>query len=272
MSDFPFVPVNTVNSISEVIVAIHFEQPLPNSILARTRELKSVFKNELPAQEDLTRFEFVSAGLNAPPPITAFGGVQLRRIKPDASVGWQLRVADNSISAHCLEYDRWTNVWPKLQEYMATALAHVAGSNVEVGAVAFQFIDRFVLKAGGKYDPSLLLKPDTPYLTPNSFRGDYRWHSFSGWYEKDEGDFEVLQQLNVTSAGGAADPISVTIDHNQLRKKTKPGELGRYRTFDKKAQFWNHLANSLHIRNKRVLSDLLSDRAQNLIGMNSNAG
>jgi hypothetical protein len=95
-----FQPINKAHSIVEIMFFVSFSQELPHGAIAALQSLREEFKADLPRYNELKTVRFNFAGNVGEPALNQVvyqmvGGFELQRIKPDGTVEWMLRVAEN---------------------------------------------------------------------------------------------------------------------------------------------------------------------------------
>ena len=272
-----FTPINKAHAIVEAVVFIEFIPDLSGSMTS-LRGLVDNLKDELPAadMQQMFRVELKAEGSSVGvAPSMSFG---LRRIAPNGMPMWIMQVGPNAISVHCLDYSRWATVWPKCNKYLSHAFKSLGAVPVEVGAVGWKVVDRFLhIGEIATYDASQLFRRDSSVLHGRAFNSEARWHCHTGWFDRLGADSgfdgrNVLNQLNIDSGMNLVEGKTqaiVTVDHTLMLRKASDGDLAVFASPAEGTDTPLHrLVGLFHKRNKRVLGELLTEQMAKSIALN----
>ena len=264
-----FEPVNKAHAIVEMVLFCHFEPEFDESAISSLMELEDDLKEELPrfrqVHGNYTEIDLSGQGLKSYQ--TRLVGIEMRKAGSEGSAEWLLRTDPFSVSVHCLDYTRWEEVGAKALDFLRRALHKIGATQSTPTALGLKYIDRF--SYGGtedRYDPALLFRRDTTLLHQRAFTSGMRWHCHSGWFEPLDNlpeELECLNQVNIDAAfltvSGARRHMT-TIDHNAVVKGRHQENLADFLASNEDEHTLLHrLTETLHLVNKRVLMDLLTD-------------
>lgn len=279
-----FNPVGRVHAIVETIFSIQFSGVLVADQLAHCIE-------QLKAHEGINKFfyspsqpivelEFEMTETGPVPranPVEV--GLNMTRVE-DNKLTWTFVFNNNNLSLHTFKYTRWDTegespVWPVAREFLNQALIWLSEVGMGVSRFSLKTVDDFRLNASAEYyNINELFNPDTAQrlLPPNIFqlKLPVQWHSQNGWFEpypsKEWGDAEILSQLNVFSdfrpSENAIIPM-IRIEHSSslsLKNRSPMKE-------DSYLDNLNTTYNSLHLHNKKLVGDLLTQDMKDRIGL-----
>lgn len=260
-----FKPLREAHAISEMVAFIETVRPFDTEVLTKLSKLQRTLRKELPKFETvqtvtatvdmqnnaLSRAEMLSPKL---------GGIVLQRIGPDGEAQWVLRIMENVIAVHCLDYTRWADVWKKTRKYLVEVFALLDISQNPVSGIGIKYVDKFIHELGdGDYDASQLIKKESALITPVIFDKGPLWHSHCGWYESSgpESKARFLNQCNVSTIYEKTDHVT-TVEHNALMRYLSP-VLNPLRAGKNDATLLDEVMEELHEANKRLLRGLLTD-------------
>uniref|UniRef100_A0A7C1T8F5 TIGR04255 family protein n=1 Tax=Agrobacterium albertimagni TaxID=147266 RepID=A0A7C1T8F5_9HYPH len=268
MEKLMFEPLNKGHAISEAIFFFEFDN-IPAAVLTLMLDAYPKVATDLPRNDPMPGmfFEQSSAGFS----MNQVPGAEWKHFKPDGNPDWLARITPNSVSVHCMEYSRWTEVWPKAYRILAEIFQPCEQHLLPLMNVGLRYVDRFdFTNDPALYDARLLIRAGSPHIAPQVLDCGARWHSYTGWFEfSKELGMEVLQQLNVDAVEqiGTKLPI-VSITHASLLRGQAPGQLDNFRRF-------THMSDSMiarlmsvaHSNNQRLLREVLTDDMLNGIGL-----
>lgn len=273
-----FEPVNNAHAIVEMVLFCQFEPELDELAIARLMELEDdpELKDELTKFETLQGNEFqISASGIASSPVRPLG-IHMRRTGPDGEPEWMLRTDPHTIAVHCLDYTRWDEVGAQARAFLQKALHKIGTTESTLAALGLKYVDRFSYSGSEEdYDPAVLFRRDTSLLHKRAFTSKMRWHCHSGWFEQPEElereQLECLNQVNVDAAfltvSGARRHMT-TIDHNAVVRGLNAENLAAFLASEEDEDALLHrLTEALHLVNKRVLIDLLTDEMATRINL-----
>lgn len=261
----PFRPINKAHAIVEVVWFAQFSGEFSKGALIKFSSLKDDLADDLPKFSEMHK---LSLAITPQGPVAQqeLGGIEFQRIKKDGSLEWMLRIQDNSISVHCLDYSRWAKSWQEASSYLYKAFGKIEGPELPVALVGLKYIDRFLYEGpSDQLDISKLFRTDSELLFDKAFTAGPLWHCHTGWFDGVDGsDLSCLNQLNIDAAYttiAGERKHTTTIDHNAL-VRFPPGDGSQLRVIvgdsaNNETRF-HKIMDVLHTKNKKVLGSLLA--------------
>ncbi|MGP4691597.1 TIGR04255 family protein [Agrobacterium cavarae] len=255
-----FEPMNKGHAISEATFFFEFDNiptPILNAMLATHNAVADLLPRNDPAFGMM--FEQSSAGFS----MNQIPGAEWKHFSPDGNASWIARIMQNTVSVHCLQYNRWSEVWPKAFRILAAIFSAAKGQPLPLSNVGLRYVDRFDFKGDVRnYTLQSLIRRDSPHVADRVLNAGPRWHNYTGWFDtSDELRTEILQQLNIDAIVqmGTNLPI-VSVTHASVVRGENPAELDKYRDF-------THISESpvaklmatARNNNHKLLRELLTD-------------
>jgi uncharacterized protein (TIGR04255 family) len=265
MSDHRFQPIYQAHAIVEMVVFFELAYGLEGH-MAHLLSIRSDMAQDFPSSDILQSIE-ISFPQNQDP---KNGGIELRRYKPDGTPEWLIRIISRTISIHCLEYTRWQDVWPKINQYISTIFARLSETGLQLSAVGLKYIDQFIFEGDIKdYDLSHLFKKDTSLLNSRAFSSGAHWHCHCGWFQEMPGLGKVLSQMNTTGIAQDEQHGVIVIDHTfTLHAQTQDVPLATCLLPDLAGEdARSNIVKEMHRANKCLLGELLVDSMQQRISL-----
>ena len=260
-----FIPINKAHAIVEVVWFIQFLGQFPKGALIKFSSLKEELADDLPKFSEMQKLSFAITPQGSVAQ-QDLGGLEFQRIKKDGSLEWMLRIQDNSISVHCLDYSRWVNSWREASTYLYKALGKIEGPELPISLVGLKYIDRFVYDGStDQFDISHLFQINSELLFSKAFTAGPLWHCHTGWFDDVDGsNLQCLNQLNIdatyTTIAGQR-KHTTTIDHNAL-VRFPPGDDNHLQVIvgdsPNNETRLHKIMDTLHTKNKKILGSLLT--------------
>lgn len=268
--ELSYSPINNAHSIVETVFFIQFSPVFGASTRRKLISIRDELKGQFPKSNLINRtvlnFDPAEGGqtvMNEVEPV----GVELQRTSVDGSrLEWMLRITEDMVSVHCLDYTRWDEVWQQAETYLNKVFGYIDGSDSFVSSIGLRCIDRFLYKDDPEQSNlAELFKQDTPYIAKTAFTHGHLWHCHSGWFESLD-DLQCLNQLNANADFANIDgnkTLSITVDHSataiveQNSNQTTALAL---------------IMSQLHDKNKRLLIDLLTEQMARRINLSLTTG
>lgn len=263
-----FEPHNDGHAISEAVFSVEFK-PLPSNVLQKMLDNYPALSSLLPSKQEISgmRFEQSGSGFS----FEQVPGAEWKKFGPDGKHDWIVRITPNSVSVHCLNYDRWNEVWGRSKFLLGTLFAALDDYRADVLSVGLRYIDQFEFRGNiENYNPQDLFVENCAYVPKSILTKGTRWHAYSGWFEDDaQLEYEVLHQLNIDAVEmlPGSSPV-ITINHAAL---IQSGPAGRLEKFAHLSQITDgpldSFMNKAHDRNKEIVRDILSQEMMVRIGL-----
>lgn len=273
-----YSPINGAHSIVEVVFFVQFNPLFSQATIKKLISVEHDLKDDLPKSNPLKRVTFQ---LGQEKQSSAFQdelivGIELQSIRKDGSLDWMLRTTEDTISIHCLDYTRWDDVWGQAEGYLKKVFGYIEGSDSFISSIGLKCIDRFLYEGDLDYsDLSELFRPETPHLVKTVFTCGLLWHCHSGWFDN-LNNSQCLNQLNIDAnfiniRGNKV--LAVTVDHNAIAfmendetPSTVLEQNGNQMTV------LSEIMKALHLKNKHLLIELLSEQMTNRINLSLPSG
>jgi len=258
-------PCNKDHAIEEAVFVIRLTSPLSQKhfdnilSLKETHEIKATFPR---IRQTVGRVIGVKFEKNQQPVIEEpeakpnLAGIFFERFKPSGLPEKVLAAEGDRIAFHCFEYSRWKDVWKEARNFLKDISIYL--SDLRAAIIALNVRDKFIFKGSPKsFDPAILFKKRTPYLTPNIFKIRDLWHCHHGYFEEVKNpkvDKELLV-TNTSTEKSRGKELNVKINCF-FEARLKPPGISVQELFDEE-DLINELMTDLHNKNKRVLNDTI---------------
>jgi uncharacterized protein (TIGR04255 family) len=261
-----FKPLNADHAISAAAFSLNFASALGPAAIEKAKEIEPTVKEFLPGVSVIPGMPANMLLALTQPPKMVSEGIVFQRVKPDGTPAWLLTAQQNFVSAHCMEYTRWEEVWTRVRDWLLDLYLKVKTDELALYSISLQYVDQFL--ADNPVDDSTLdelFRPETEYLPRRTFKNQSLWHVNQGWYSTTTKPVEgrALNVLNIT-ARGVEDRTVLNIDH-LMRCEVKDPRLELFAGDPKKKLLIDSVMEDFHAQNKGVLRDLLSDQMRKLI-------
>jgi uncharacterized protein (TIGR04255 family) len=176
---------------------------------------------------------------------------------------WALSLRPEFFSCNCTVYDRWVNVKPRAVSFLKRIAAGALNRGNVIQAIGLQYSDVFRWGSDDAEAMQELLRHDSPLLPQSIFTHKSLWHTHNGWFSAAPDGHRMLNTLN----------IDLTIEsHEQVIRINGQHRMQAVAFDDASSQNLaidelDIIADHLHMSNKLVLQNLLSDSALQLINM-----
>lgn len=268
-----YSPINDAHSIVEIVVFVQFNPGFSQATLKNIISVEHDLKEELPKANPIKRVTFRLGQEQQPsePQDESIAGIELQSIRKDGSLDWMLRIAEDTISVHCLDYTRWNDVWGKAGRYLKKVFGYIEGSDSFISSIGLKCIDRFLYEGDPNHsDLSELFKPETAHIVKTAFTCGLLWHCHSGWFDK-LNNSQCLNQLNIDAnfiniRGNKV--LAITVDHNAIAIMENDDTLSSVLEQNgNQMTMLSEIMNALHLKNKHLLIELLSEQMTNRINL-----
>lgn len=253
-------PIAGNNAIQNAAFAIDWQVELKSSELqvihaAIESELKAEFPSQLPQQHQTFSFVSDASTHKFSPSIELGGYLYEKRSHFSNAPTRSISLSKQSLIIIINEYSRWESIWVDVDRYFKTILKHI--KDTPIANIALQYSDMFVWKDDPKsLNLAEVFKPNSKYLTPNVLSLKGLWHSHHGYIVElaDPVAHARLDNINVNLIDNAGVlSVQITTSHRATLKDA---------IWPKNEQIFdiiNKIMNALHVENKLVMSELLSD-------------
>ncbi|WP_333907129.1 TIGR04255 family protein [Delftia acidovorans] len=278
MIDKSIQPISGVHAIEVMAMGIEWVEPLNKQQLAK---LQQVYENSAELKVFLPQISTVKklsikqvhelpvGDQNEPrmvqPPqfISEDAGFDIRRIEIDGKLSWSASVHSEVLAFTCHKYDRWHLVKPNALKVLTAIVEAALACGAKIKVIGLQYQDCFKLTEG--ISPKItneLFRRDGKWIPGHIFDEPSYWHSHQGWFSSGLGGRRILNNVNVDISdsentclariGGQHRVFSASFDGAQ----ELPIDLNEL----------DNVLDFLHIENKNVINNMLSDKALLSIG------
>ena len=252
------------HAIEEAVFVIRLTSPLSQKhfdnilSLKETHEIKATFPRirQTVGRVMGVKFEKDQQPVIEPETKSNLTGIFFERFKPSGLAEKVLAAEGDRIVFHCFEYTRWNEIWQEARNFLKAISFFL--SDLRVAIVALNVRDKFIFKGSPKsFDPAILFKKGSPYLTPNIFKIRELWHCHHGYFEKvtnQKVDKELLVTNTSTEMSGSNE-LNAKINCFFEARLNPPG-IDVQELFDE-TDLIDELMTDLHYKNKKVLNDII---------------
>ncbi len=271
-----FTPLHGAHAIAEAIAYVKVAPDFTIKDLRLIMDLKSALNDELPKFDILKKYQTFLKQDKDGVAITQQSsetevGIEAQRVKKDASIEWILRIDDNSITIHCLDYQRWNDFLEYVLKILNIVISKIKSAESSVSTIGLKVVDNFLYEGQIESYAADKLFRKNDYLANNCFKVHDRWHCHTGWFEETSiDDTSILNQLNVgalyKNIEGKKTHVT-SIDHNAVIRfqGTKLNNLYVLIDPENDPSLLRTYLSELHRLNKNVLLSLLdSDMAKRI--------
>lgn len=181
----------------------------------------------------------------------------------DGRQEWALSLRPEFFSCNCTAYDRWGNVKPRAVSFLKRIAAVALSRGNVIQAVGLQYSDAFRWAAADAEAMQELLRDDSSLLPKSIFSRKSLWHAHNGWFSVAPDKHRLLNVVNIDLIDESPDRV-IKIN-GQHRMQAVAFDDGSPLILD--IDELDSIAELLHITNKLVLQEVLSDSALQLINM-----
>jgi len=268
-----FRPINDDHAVERCEFAIGLNAPLSpretNLIHSRAalwcEELPAITVSELDVPTDPVA-QFIIGPNNV--------GLLFSYLRPDGSAVWSMQCGFNEILITATRYTRWATTWSVAQTLIAKVLSVLQNPQNprQVISVALRVRDEFYAAAGHQASSALV---QSKFVSGLVLAQDSTWHNNLGWFEPIS-DSPVLNHLNISTRNdtfGDEARRSLQISHLQqirLEDADRPPLIADQSAAAAAVDAIELMMTELHIRNKRVMTELLTPELASRIGLRGN--
>lgn len=267
------IPFSKTNAIQSVIFALEWQGDLSDSVLSKIQDLASSLKNDFPEAliQKTVRINLGNIGTEPIKPSPEnnpdgglLGGMTFIRKGKFGTAVSKLNVNRTNCVIEINEYDRWEPTIRAVMNYFKIVLPVIL-TDKSVSVVALQYTDSFAWKDDPEnLNLSEVFSDNSPYLTSNVFKQKNLWHCHHGYWIEGLGGLggNCLDNINISTVENKGDrEIQIVTAHQFVLDKhirlSTENYLGTIET----------IQNKLHVHNKNILTQLLSQKVCKKIGL-----
>lgn len=272
-----FVPVHDAHAIEQLNATVVFARPLSDAEMRQAVESMSQFEATLPGLGQIRGmgFSIGPQGVNPIMPNVADAptGVLRTFTNPKGLVVKELKLERHALTFRTLEYTRWDAVWGEARTYFAGVLPALPSSALLSG-YALSYSDKFIWRG----DPSgmrvgLLLRLESPYISPSTFKADDLWHCHSGKFVRVDDTLKRLVVVDcdcVDEADAGPNVRVVRIGTTMTELLNQPGYAKVDVPLPEAMSRLDAAFPVLHILLKEVFADVVNDDAAEAVALMGN--
>ncbi|MFN3547181.1 MAG: TIGR04255 family protein [Mesorhizobium sp.] len=180
-----FEPKSKTHAIVEVVFGLRFAKPFEAQLLEKVVASHDEWRDQFPRVTRGVGFQFHLGqepvlGLPLPPASVAF-----ERLRPDGTADWKLRLEGDRVLLNCLDYSRWSEIWPAASRYLFKVAWLATNGDNPVVAALLQYVDVFEWTGDrNSYDAAELLKKGAAIPATILNKGPF-WHLHQGWFRSE---------------------------------------------------------------------------------------
>lgn len=272
-----FEPHKAEHAIESALFALHFDQPPAESDLEKLFAGKFSWRDEFPASSRQPVVQLVPKNdvmaHQQPDPSFVY---DFSYHSPNGTALWSVRLWGNQLLVETSRYTRWAPTWAKVKKVVEDILFVFSSSeskDLKIVNSQLTVIDLFYYRDDTAPNYRSLFQTGSE-LAPNIFDRGVFWHSHTGWFEN-ESDVRILNQLNIDirppSIIAQSGPVNINnadiyVIHNQMTSFVS----GALLISNNSPVIVDRIFGSMHQRNKRVISSVVTKDMQDRIGLNAN--
>lgn len=252
------LPFAKAHAVQSVALAAEWQGEVSDQTLLRIHSLAKKFGSQLPKVElqKMMQINLIPNPHHAPQTFPALGAVVFQKTTELGAVAQQFVVSRANTALIINDYTRWAPALQLAMTVYAEALPIILADKA-VNAIALQYTDAFTWKDDPELlDLSQVFRPGSKYIPANAFDQLGAWHSHHGYVEDGShpAEKERLNNININVADVAGErTIQITTVHRAALDKPLRASNNKY------LELVESLQNKLHIANKDILAQILSD-------------
>ena len=260
MSTDALYPFAGDHAIQNVAFVLEWPVPLTPSELLKVRGLHAQLQTSFPVMNEMRsltiNFAANPGGQTLSSNSNEIGGIQfLGNPLGPGMVSRMLQVSPLNCIVVINDYSRWEKVWGDVRRWFMIVAPSLFETGHQIPTIGLQYTDVFNWrKAPETMELSEIFLKDTDFLPKNVFKLKSLWHSHHGYFDtrKILVEHKLLENINVGLADNNGQR-SITI--LTVHKATLLTPLWDMETLQGTV---DTLMSDLHLRNKKILSSLLS--------------
>lgn len=259
-----FSPKNGDHAIVEAVFGLAFSRPFTPAEIDRIISRRELWRDELPKMARTSQFDIIvgEGPVTIPPP--GGGGVTFERVNPDGTLNWRLRVDQSVILVNCLEYTRWSDVWPRAKRYFEEVCRAADATDLRLTSLLLQYVDVFGWDGDPEdYDASMLVDASTGFVPSSVLKRGSFWHLHQGWFDQVPAG-RRLERVHIDAVHDENDRPIVKIDSFLQLSMTEQRNVVTY--FDDATL--ETIFSELHLRGKQLFREIIRDEVCQEIGLN----
>lgn len=271
-----FRPFGNKHAINTVAFVVEFNVPLEPKVFQEISLLHANFKEDLPRKAEeqavVVNLDPTSPGSPVRSASPEIGGIVFDRLAPDGRQEWALKVQPGLAQVLCSNYERWSSVWAKAENFFKVVLPVIHKHNRVISAVGLQYIDEFIWEGSkSELEPSALFQKDSIYLVPNSYEMNDLWHCHHGFFvdSSDPAPHKRLNNINIDISDSAENKrvVRISTTHRSILKQAIQTYVSVVDA-EKTGNTIDAHMSAMHDENKSMLGKLLNNEMCKRIKLN----
>lgn len=179
-----FVTKSGEHAIVEVVFGFRLSRPWSTADLEKLAANHVNWKAKLPK---ISRHEFqqimIGEGVKQAISLPGGPGISFEKYQPNGDLAWRLRCEGDSIYVNCLEYSRWSQIWPETSNIMKDVFEVIGIEKVSIAGTLLQYIDVFDWDSSpSEYNVFQLLNRNSDFIPESVNNYGLAWHLHQGWF------------------------------------------------------------------------------------------
>ncbi len=260
------IAARSTHAVQAAMFVLELPAPIPTEIIQKaslhyenTTALKEFFPIKAENRGMLINISQDTVGVNSTDGIS---GITLQRMGADGIPEYVFSMQDNQLAFTCNKYTRWKEISPKAIDFLnqfSSFVCPVPG----IAVIALQYVDEFLVTGNlPEYRSSILFNAKSARLPATIFNGSDFWHNHAGWFDTNQNEERVLNNLNVSYYPQQPDKNAVQIvsAHKEILK-TPLLEHNALRGL------MTNSFKTLHDMNKEMFKEFLNRQTLDSIGL-----
>lgn len=258
---------NATHSLALVALVVIFEEELGKEGLKKIESVGPSMSESFPQREEKHSINFsVGDGPNAAPaPKFAGWKLSIPSELDDQLPDWQLEIDPERCVLRTFAYSTWKEFIGQATAFLEELFQKADLTATPIQEVGVQFVDRFhwTMK-GEEYSLGKIFNPESPLFSESiKKQGSPLWHLFQGW-KKEADERAYIENINVSTTHTEGEELHRNdIVHVMRCIQGKPTESNCFNT-----PALREIAQFAHDENKKILNNLLSEKAIKRIRLN----
>jgi uncharacterized protein (TIGR04255 family) len=262
---FALYPSAGNHSVQNAAFAIEWLSELTPTELSAAMAVHAELSASLPQQSQASVMSF-QIGPNGQPQMlpSGTGGFTLFRPAPAGGVSRSLEVDRMRCVAQVNDYTRWKAVWPEVRKWFAAIIPKLGRKNFS--SIGIQFNDVFHWRDRiESFDPAVVFSAKSTLLPSGALSSKQPWHSHHGYF------VAINEPINVPILENVNINVLDNLNQRSVIISTVHKASVNMWSWEEISPVLDQLMEALHLRNKAVLADLLTEEAAKIISLNAEA-
>lgn len=270
-----YTPINGSHAIEQAVVGIRLWRPVGDAEFAAAIELAAKLAavgDRLPGRLQVDPMSLVfgrqAITTGYVKSLESQPGVLFHRVSRDGSMEEELTVERTAVTFRTRQYRRWDDMAECINALLIPVAQVLSANQISnLAVVELRCIDRFATE-DLNIPLSALIRSDSPHVPQNALSRSDMLHVHTGWFENTSAAGRTLININIDVADEGRRSATIL----QIVSKQSSGEG---RIFGNDGNFSETISSeftALHLIDKELLSELLTDELQAAISLVGNRG